>query len=200
MDFHKKIFVVPFLPEISMAEGQRMWHEEHGPIWVRTPHLRGYVQNRPVPEWWGRIPALACAEDYFDSREAEQQMLETDYYRDTVLPDEERMFRRSGAWVSTVTKEELLQEGSRSAFRVLAFGAPRPAEEHLEDAGRVELMHVRRAPPLCPCAHVVSAWAADLDHAERLSRWLGGFAFVAAPESLMPPPLTPGEAAGPGGH
>ena len=198
MNLHKKIFLVPFLPEVPVVEGRRMWQEEHGPIWLRTPHLRGYVQNRLIPEWWDRAPALACAEDYFDSREAEQQMLETDYYRDQVRPDEERMFRRSGAWVSTVTEEELLRDGTRSALRVLAFGAPRPAEEDLADAGRVELMHVRKAPPLCVHAHVVSAWADDLDHAERLSRSLGGFALVVAPEPLMAPPLAPWQASQPG--
>jgi hypothetical protein len=188
---HHKIFLVPFLADYSMAAGNRAWREEHAPIWLRAPGLRGYVQNRPVPQWWDRLPAIACAEDWFDTREAERALHQSDYYRDTVVPDEQRMFRREGAWVSTVTDVEVLSEGPPQAFRVLSLGAPRPSPESVRGVGRVELLHVRHIPPLCAHPHVLSVWLSEYERADRLARTLGGLAFVATAEPLLAPPVAP---------
>jgi hypothetical protein len=188
---HHKIFLVPFSAAWSVADGHRVWQQEHAPIWLRSPGLRGYVQNRPVEEWWGRMPAIACAEDWFDSREDEQALHQTEYYRETVRPDEERIFNRDNAWVSTVSSVEVLKDGPIQPFRVLSFGAPRPPASSLSADYRAELLHLRRPPPLSSSPLVVAAWAPTIKVAQTLAARLGGFAFVAAPAVLLPPPASP---------
>jgi hypothetical protein len=188
---HHKIFLVPFLGVWSVAEAHRVWEDEHAPIWLRAPGLRGYVQNRPVRECWDRMPAIACAEDWFDSREDEQSLHQTRYYRETVVPDEERIFERENAWVSTVSSVELLHDGPVQPFRVLSFGATRPMLSTLSTGERAELLHLRRVPPLSSSPLVVAAWASTIDLALALAARLGGFAFATAPAALLPPPVSP---------
>jgi hypothetical protein len=188
---HHKIFLAPFVAKLSMGDGQRLWEQDHGPIWLGSPGLRGYVQNRPVRAWWDRMPRLACAEDWFESREDEQALHQSEYYRQTVLPDEERMFSRENAWVSTVTGVEVLRPGDAQAFRVLSFGAERPDVSRLAGTGRAELLHLRRPAPLSSSPLVLSVWTAALDEARVLAETIGGFAFVVAPAALRPPPLAP---------
>jgi hypothetical protein len=188
---HHKIFLVPFLADCSMADGQRLWQDEHAPIWLRAAKLRGYVQNRPVPEWWNRMPAVACAEDWFDSRDDETTLHRTDYYREAVVPDEQRMFNRDNAWASTVVAIEVVRDGPTQSFRVLSFGAVPPRQRSLLGDGRIEVLHLRRAPPLSSRPLVVSAWSPTVEGATRIAEGLGGFAFVASPAPLMRPPVAP---------
>ena len=174
-----------------MADGQRLWQHEHAPIWLRAAKLRGYVQNCPVPEWWNRMPAIACAEDWFDSRDDEEALHDTEYYRKTVVPDEQRMFKRDNAWASTVTAVEILRDGPIQPFRVLSFGTARPLRHSLAGGDRLELLHLRLTPPLSSVPLAVSAWAPPLDAATGLAESLGGFAFVASPVPLLRPPVAP---------
>ncbi|HEY1510180.1 MAG TPA: EthD domain-containing protein [Solirubrobacteraceae bacterium] len=188
---HHKIFLVPFAEGWSVTDGNRVWQEEHAPIWLKSPGLRGYIQNRPIPEWWERMPAVACAEDWFDSREDEAALHETAYYREIVRPDEERMFKRENAWVSTVSSVEVVRDGEMGPFRVLSFGGGPPSEAALLSEERVEYLHLRRSPPLCTSPVIVSAWASTIELARELSRRLGGFSIVAKPAVLLAPPVSP---------
>jgi uncharacterized protein (TIGR02118 family) len=60
----------------SVEEFQRYWREHHGPLAVRIPGLRRYVQNHPRPELYGGRNAPLCdgvAEAWFDSLEELEQ-------------------------------------------------------------------------------------------------------------------------------
>jgi hypothetical protein len=188
---HHKIFLVPFLESWSAVSGQREWAEVHAPIWLASPGLCGYVQNRPVAASWNPVPTLACAEDWFSTRDDERALHETTHYREAVLPDEERLFKRANAWVSTVSHVEVLTEGALQRFRVLSFGGPTPRPNTVAGDERLEIVHVRRDLPLTSSPHLVSAWASTIDLARGLAARLGGFSFVTEPVVMMAPPVRP---------
>lgn len=188
---HRKIFFVPFLESWSAVDAQREWTEVHAPIWLASPGLRGYVQNRPIAEPWNPVPNLACAEDWFDSRDAERALHETPHYRDVVLPDEERLFKRANAWVSTVSAVEVLVGGPAQRFRVLSLGGSTPDPTAVAGQERLEVLHVRRDPPLTSSPRIVSAWASTIDLARDVAMRFGGFSFVTEPAVLMTPPSPP---------
>ena len=137
------------------------------------------------------MPPIVCAEDWFDSAEDEQALHQTQYYRETVVPDEERMFRRDNAWVSAVLDVEVIRDGPLQPFRVLSFGGAHPTTSNLQTNERVECLRLRRLPPLSNSPVIVSAWASTIEVAQTLAATLGGFSFVAAPVALLAPPVSP---------
>ncbi len=57
---------------MSVADFQRYWKEHHGPLAVRIPGLRRYVQDHAMPQSYGTRNAPLCdgvAEAWFDSLE-----------------------------------------------------------------------------------------------------------------------------------
>jgi len=67
-------------PGMSVEEFQKYWREHHGPLGAKTPGLRRYVQNHPLPELYGSHNEPLCdgvAEAWFDSLEDLQRSTET---------------------------------------------------------------------------------------------------------------------------
>lgn len=161
------------------------WRHRHSRVVRDMPLLNGYVQNRPLEEWWGRMPFLVCAETWFASREDEHASYASDYYRDVIAVDERNVIPPEGAWNSSVERIEELRPGERAAFRVLGFGQELPGE--VGDAfTRVELLHVRRPTP-DGAPHVFSAWTDDRDAAVALARGLDGLAFACEAAAIVVP-------------
>lgn len=184
-----RVFLAPARPAVSWAEAQAHWRTHHAQIMIELPGLLGYIQNRPTEEWWSQLPYLACAETWFESREAEAEAYASSWYREQIAVDEERMFAREHAWSSPVTEVRTLHEGDTGRYRTLAFGA---APERLDGAmfdGRAELLRLLRKPPVAGERTVVSVWTEHAPLARRLAVLLGGVAFVAEPAA----PLLPGE-------
>ncbi len=67
-------------PGMSIEQFQNYWREHHGPLAVKIPGLRRYVQNHPMLELYGGRNAPLCdcvAEAWFDSLEDLQRANET---------------------------------------------------------------------------------------------------------------------------
>ncbi|MBB3665554.1 hypothetical protein FB384_004512 [Prauserella sediminis] len=110
-----RIFLVP--PSGDADRGRRHWEHRHGDLFVRTPGLLGYRQNRPVAEQWARGTARFCSETWFADRESERRAYASAYYRDVVTPDEAVFLVRDQAWTAAVL------EGPESALQPPDGGA-----------------------------------------------------------------------------
>jgi len=65
---------------MSVGDFQAYWRGHHGPLAVKVPGLRRYVQNHPFPEMYGSRNAPLCdgvAEAWFDSLEDLQASTQT---------------------------------------------------------------------------------------------------------------------------
>ena len=186
-----RIFLAPARPAVSWAEAQAHWRGHHAAIMVELPGLAGYVQNRPTEEWWTQLPYLACAETWFGSRDAEAEAWASDWYRERIAVDEERMFARDHAWSSPVTEVQTLHEGATGRYRTLAFGATPDRLQGVIFDGRAELLALLRPPPVPGEQNVISVWTDHGELARRLAVLLGGLAFVCEPASPLPPNVPP---------
>ncbi len=67
-------------PGMSVEDFQSYWREHHGPLAVKIPGLRRYIQNHPPIEHYGSRNAPLCdgvAEAWFDSLEDLKRSTET---------------------------------------------------------------------------------------------------------------------------
>lgn len=180
-----RILMAPVATGVPPADAHRHWRDRHSQVVPKIDGLVGYVQNRPLPEFWDR-PYLVCAESWFTSREAESDAYASGYYRDTVVVDEERFIDRERAWHSPIVATRVILDGPRFGFRALVFGAE-GGDLADGDWSRVESLELRRpiAAGLAPT--ILAAWSADRDAALGLVDRDDGHSFVAAPEAVVPP-------------
>lgn len=185
-----RFYVGPIQAGLSPKEAGEYWYHRHSQIVPGLPRLGGYVQNRPLPPWRERIPLLACAETWYHSREDEQFSYASDYYRDTIVPDEERFIDRSSSWTSAVASVEVLKDGPPGGLRVIGIGAdPAVLGETLADE-RVEAIRLLR-PPTPAESTVVAVWTNERDRADQLANTLGGLAFVSESVAIVTPAVSP---------
>lgn len=185
-----RIYLGPCRPGSSPADAHRYWRETHRQTVRGTDHLQGYVQDRPLPEWWDRVPFLVCAETWFASRADEASFYEADYFFKVIVPDEQRIIDRDASWNSAVSGVEVVRDGDRAAWRVMSFGGPRDDfEAAAAGLSRAEVLHLRRPAPGQEEPVLLSAWTEDPEAAEALARRLGGLTFVANPVPVVAPPV-----------
>ena len=56
---------------LPVAEAHLHWHERHADVYLPTPLLAGYVQNRPLEEEWERLGNRSiCSETWFADHDA----------------------------------------------------------------------------------------------------------------------------------
>jgi hypothetical protein len=115
-----RILMSPVAEGVSLAGAHRHWREQHSQIVPGIDGINGYVQNRPLPEWWEQIPVLVCAESWFPSADAEKGAYASQYYCDVIAPDEARFIARDRAWHSAITAVDLLLDGPRSSLTNLS--------------------------------------------------------------------------------
>ena len=169
-----RIILVETRPGVPVAEAQRHWRDRHADVYLPTPHLAGYVQNRPLEEEWERLGARSiCSETWFADHDAEKASFASDYYRATVMPDERRFLDRESAWMGRFLDEPLWPV-PLPRYRVLAFGA--------------ELRGGATAAVDRPPATVASVWLDDREEALALARTVDGHAFAAESAVLRSPP------------
>jgi hypothetical protein len=181
-----RFYVGPIKVGLSPAEASGYWHREHVKIVPDLPRLTGYVQNRPLPPWRDAIPLLACAETWYASREDERFSYESDFYSETIVPDEERFIDRSTSWTSAVAATELRNDAPRGAFRLIAIGGD-PDALDLRPEERVEVLRLRQAPS--PTEEtVLSVWTGDRGRADLLAPAAGGLSFVSESVAVVAPP------------
>jgi hypothetical protein len=177
-----RIIVVETLPDVPVAAAQAHWAERHAPVYAPTPQLLGYVQNRPLEEEWERLGLRTiCSETWFADRSAEQESFASDYYRESVMPDEARFLDRSSAWMGRFLEEPASPVGN-ARYRVLVFGADAiPGAE-------AEVLEVDRSPWAGGGPTVSSLWLNDRARALELARAAPSFAFAAEPAVVVAPP------------
>jgi hypothetical protein len=169
-----RIIVVDTRPGVPVAEAQRHWRERHAAVYLPTPMLAGYVQNRPLEEEWERLGSRSiCSETWFADHDAEKASFASDYYRGTVMPDERRFLDRESAWMGRFLADARLPSAP-PRFRVLAFGVTLPGAEGIA---------VDRHP-----SSIASVWLDDRVAALELARSVDGYAFAAEPALLRVPP------------
>jgi hypothetical protein len=186
-----RIFLAPCRSGVAWAAAQAHWRTNHEAIMLDLPGLRGYVQNRPLPEWWIHLPYLACSETWFADREAERAAYASSWYTEQIAVDEARMFGRDDAWSSPVLAVETLRPGPTARLRVLGFGASSDALDGTLFDGRVEVLRLLREPPAGGGPLILSAWTDAAPLADHVARKLGRLAFVAEPAASVLPPDPP---------
>jgi hypothetical protein len=190
-ELQHRIFLAPARPMVAVADAHAHWRTHHGRLMLELPHLAGYVQNRPLTEWWPHLGFLACAETWFADREAEKAAYASEWYRDEITPDELRMFARDAAWSSPVTGIEELHAGPPARLRVLAFGGAAANLDGIVVDDRVERLRLARAAPGTAGPVVVSAYTDDAAKARHIALRLGGLVFVAEATAIVAPPVAP---------
>jgi EthD domain-containing protein len=174
-----RIIVVDTLAGVPVADAQRHWRSRHAEVYAPTPLLVGYVQNRPLEEEWERLGTRSiCSETWFAGREEERASFACDYYRDVVMPDENRFLDRASAWPGRVVAEAATPVGS-ARYRVLAFGTP---------LGGADVIEVDRVPWCGGGPVVTSLWLDDRKQALELARSAPAFAYAAEPAVVVAPP------------
>jgi hypothetical protein len=178
-----RIIVVDTLYGVPAADAQRHWRGRHAGVYQPAPSLLGYVQNRPLEEEWERLGTRSiCSETWFADQASERASFASDYYRDVVMPDEERFLDRSSAWPGRVLAEPPGRVGS-AAYRVLAFGSRALAEQG------ADVVEVDRAPWCGGGTYVASLWLDDRSRALELARAATCFAFAAESAVVVAPPV-----------
>lgn len=184
-----RIYLGPPRPGLAMDDIQRHWIEKHSEIVKDMPRLGGYVQNRPVAGSLRESPFAVCAETWFASRGDERASFGSEYFRDVISPDErDHLIDQEASWNSAVERTELLVEGDRSAVRLLVFGADRWAGPSSPQAGRIEVLRLRRSAPFDAGPAVLSAWFDDEAEAERIRGRYDRLALVTRPAAVVAPP------------
>lgn len=183
-----RIFLAPLRPGLPHAEAHGHWCSNHGRLMLDLPHLRGYVQNQPLPRWWPHLGYLACSETWFSDRQSEAEAYASDWYKQAVTPDEQLMFAREQAWSSAIASTSLVSEGSREGFRVIAFGGDEANLSQTLIEGRLEVMRLARPAPGFERSDLVSVYCEDEAKADRIAARLGGLTFVARPVVFVQPP------------
>jgi hypothetical protein len=186
--YSHRMLVAPCAAGLEAADSQDHWRERHSLIVPDIDDLAGYVQNRPLPEWWDRLPFVVCADTWFVSREAERVAYASPYYLDDIVTDEARFIDRDAAWQSPVVGAEVHLDGPLARYRVLAFGAG-AAAPGLDGFSRVERVALRRPAPGAAVPDLLSAWTDELERATALADRCGGTAYVAEPALVVPPPV-----------
>jgi hypothetical protein len=190
-----RISLAPAKPGLAIADVHDHWRTHHAQLVLGLDGLVGYVQNRALPEWWPHLGFIACPETWFEDRDSERAAFASDYYRDELVPDEERTLARGDVWSSPVTAVEELHPGTPAGLRVLAFGGAAANLEGVLLDGRAEVLHLGRPAPGTTDPRVVSVFAGDEANARHLALRLGGVAFVAEAAVLRTPPVAPWSAA-----
>jgi uncharacterized protein (TIGR02118 family) len=178
-----RIFLVRTRADLGTVRAQEHWRGRHAGVFGRNPGLLGYVQDRPLAEDWPELEYQACSETWFDSEEAERAAFRSSYYQGVVVPDESAFLDRGSAWRGRVVRVDLVADGPREPYRVLAFGASR-----LPEAGRVAVLYLDREPPAGGPLQVFSAWLPDRAQARELATSSDGLAFAVEPFSVLAPP------------
>lgn len=169
-----RIILVDARRDVPVADAQRHWRELHAGVYLPTPGLAGYVQNRPLEEEWERLGRRSiCSETWFADHATERASFASRYYTETVMPDERRFLDRGSAWMGRYL-DAVAWPTEPSRYRVLAFGVSLP--------GAAETP-VDRAP-----STVSSLFLDDRERALALARDADGFAFAAEPAVLRAPP------------
>jgi EthD domain len=184
---HRIILAAP-RPDLSARDAWTHWTQHHGDAVRGLPNVVGYIQDRVLELWWERTGLIVCTESWFTSRDGEAEAFASDHYRDVVGVDEARFMDRERAWTSVVRNTEVLRDGPRSRFRVLAFGTSATTPDDIPKSGRIELLHLRRSPPGREPRVALSAWTDDEEAATALAEHVDGLAFVATPKAIVAPP------------
>src|ERR1035437_3718160 len=143
-----RVYLGPCRAGGDPAVAHRYWRECHCQTVRGTDFLTGYVQNRPLAEWWDRVPFLVCAETWFSTRGHEAAFYDAEYFATVIVPDERRIIDRDTSWSSSVARVEVLRDGDRATWRVLSFGAARSGLDAVPAAfSRTELLNLRRPVP-----------------------------------------------------
>lgn len=117
----------PRNPSLTHEEFARLWAGRHADIVRHLPGLRGYIQHHAFPGH--PHPGFdTLAELYFDTEDDLKAAFRSDYYRDVVAPDEERLVIRDRMTGSRMTAGET----------PAAAAAPAPA---------AALVHLHRSDP-----------------------------------------------------
>lgn len=175
-----RIFLVATRADVLWDEARRHWQERHGEIFVSTPGLRRYVQNRPLTEP-GQGRGVVCSETSFDSRQAERTAYSSRYYQDVVAADEARFLDREGVWNARVVSGAAAGEPA-GAYRVLWFDEKPPEGERWSP-----LQLSRPVPGPGRGSRLYSTWTDDRDLAIEIAEGSGGLALACEP---VPFPIT----------
>lgn len=146
-----RLFVVQGRRDRSIRSVLDHWTGTHAGVFARTPHLRAYVQNEPLPEELDRLWTFVCSETWFENRSAERSAYASTYYCDVVAPDEHRFLDRTSVWAGRV----LGSDGPAtdpSGFRVLGIGTTTP----LGPGERV--LEIDRPPPAPGRVALLRSW------------------------------------------
>lgn len=101
-------------PGMTVAQYQSYWSSDHPAFVKRLPGLRGYQQNRPLPESFGFEPAPpydGLVELWFDDSAALKTMSASQEYADLIHDEEAFVDRPSIDMVFTT--EAILKPGAR---------------------------------------------------------------------------------------
>lgn len=188
-----RIFLAPLRPCMPHAEAHGHWCSNHAALMLKLPYLKGYVQNRPLPEWWPHLGYLACSETWFADRQTEREAYASPWYTEEIARDEQRMFARDHAWSAAVTDVQELHAGSRAGLRVLAFGGDPESLSGSLIEGELEVLRLSRDVPGLRRSLLVSAYCEDPVKARGMAARLGGLSFVADPVIVVEGPAQSGE-------
>jgi alkylhydroperoxidase family enzyme len=174
--------------EAIPSEANKHWRDVHSQIIRGANLILGYVQNRPLPDWWEAAPAFTCAETWFASRDEETAFMAHDFFSSVVQPDENRVVDQATAWHSSISEVEVSSEGARGKWRVLCFGGDRKAFLESVPGGTSKVLHVCKDTPGGGLRHVLSWWTDDRCAATDYAPTLDGISFVANPVAVIAPP------------
>jgi hypothetical protein len=121
-----RIYLVSGSPAVTGSRMLLHWTERHAGLFLHTPQLRGYAQNRPLAEELDRVGPLACSETWFADRTTERSAFSSPYYRQVVAADEASFLNRDALWSSAVVRSTPWPRHSLP-YRVLMFGPRNPA-------------------------------------------------------------------------
>lgn len=169
-----RIFLVPTRADVPWSTARRHWQDRHGEIFVSTPGLRWYTQNRPLTEP-SRGRGVVCSETSYESRQAERAAYSSRYYQDVVAPDEARFLDREGVWSARVVAGTAASEPA-GAYRVLWFDETPPEGARWSP---LELSRPVPAPGRGSSLH--STWTDDRDLAIEIADGSRGLALACQP-------------------
>lgn len=175
----QRIFLVPPLGAPPHAEARAHWAEQHGALFVRTPGLRGYRQNRPLDEEWDAGRGWVCSETWYDDRAAERAAYDSTHYLESVAADEATFLHRDRAWAAAIHGDRPPPVAD-AGIRVLWFGDHPPSGPQWQ-----ALPLSRPAPGGGSVVH--SAWLSDPEQALALTARALVPAFACRPQSFEIP-------------
>lgn len=181
-----RLFLVPPRLGDDVERARRHWEERHGAVFVRTPGLLGYVQNRPVDEEWLSGRGWFCSETWYADRDSERRAYASTYYQDVVAQDEATFLDRSAAWSAVMLDDRAAHDvpggGLRtSRWRVLWLSDARPPGHGWA------VLPVTRAVPGGDASLVLRKEFDDRAEALAVTRGASCPAFVCEPTTFDPP-------------